>query len=37
MRRLNLQVLYNVRIEEEKAGKAIRSLSKLKRKELVHA
>ena len=34
---LNLQTLYDVRIAEEKVGKAIRSLPKLKRKELVHA
>ncbi len=34
---LNLQTLYDVRIAEQKAGKAIRSLPRLKRKELVHA
>ncbi len=34
---LNLQTLYDVQIAERKAGKAIRSLPKLKRKELVHA
>ena len=34
---LNLQTLYDVRIAEQKRGKAIRSLSRLKRKELVHA
>ena len=34
---LNLQTLYDVRIAEQKAGKAIRSLPKLKRKELVNA
>ena len=33
---LNLQTLYDVRIAEQKAGKAIRHLPKLKRKELVH-
>ena len=32
---LNLQTLYDVRIAERKAGKAIRHLPKLKRKELV--
>ena len=31
------QTLYDVRIAEQKAGKAIRSLPRLKRKELVHA
>ena len=34
---LNLQTLYDVRIAEQKAGKAIRSLPRLKRKELLHA
>jgi hypothetical protein len=34
---LNLQTLYDVRIAEQKAGKAIRSLRRLKRNELVHA
>jgi addiction module HigA family antidote len=34
---LNLQTLYDVRIAEQKAGKAIRSLPRLKRKELPHA
>jgi len=33
---LNLQTLYDVRIAEQKAGKAIRHLPKLKRKELAH-
>src|SRR5258707_14936525 len=33
---LNLQTLYDVRIAEQKAGKAIRSLPSLKRKELVN-
>ena len=34
---LNLQTLYDVRMAEHKAGKAIRALPKLKRKDLVHA
>lgn len=34
---LNLQSLYDVRIAEERAGKAIRSLPRLKRREVVHA
>src|SRR5713101_4837476 len=34
---LNMQTLYDVRIADQKAGKAIRSLPRLKRKELVHA
>ena len=34
---LNLQTLYDVRIAEKKAGKAIRTLPKLKHKDLVHA
>ena len=34
---LNLQTLYDVRMAEHKAGKAIRTLPKLKRKDLVHA
>jgi addiction module HigA family antidote len=34
---LNLQTLYDVRIAEQKAGKSIRTLPKLKRKELLHA
>ena len=34
---LNLQTLYDVRIAEQKAGKTIRSLPRLKRKELLHA
>jgi len=33
---LNLQTLYDVRIAEQKAGKAIRHLPKLTRKELAH-
>ena len=34
---LNLQTLYDVRIAEQKAGQAIRSLPRLKHKQLVHA
>jgi antitoxin HigA-1 len=34
---LNLQTLYDVRIAEHEAGKAIRSLPKLKRKDLVYS
>jgi antitoxin HigA-1 len=34
---LNLQTLYDVRIAEQKAGKAIRNLPRLNRKDLVHA
>jgi addiction module HigA family antidote len=34
---LNLQSLYEVRIAERKAGKSIRSLPKLKRREPLHA
>ncbi len=34
---LNLQTLYDVRIAEHKAGKAIRSLPRLRRKALVQA
>src|SRR5437660_10245825 len=34
---LNLQTLYDVRIAEQKAGKAIRNLPRLHRKDLVHA
>lgn len=33
---LNLQTLYDVRIAEQKTGKSIRCLPKLKHKELVH-
>ena len=33
---LNLQTLYELRIAEQKAGKTIRSLPKLKRREPVH-
>lgn len=34
---LNLQSLYELRLAEQKAGKLIRSLPKLKRREPVHA
>jgi addiction module HigA family antidote len=34
---LNLQSLYELRVAEEKAGKSIKGLPKLKRRELVHA
>src|SRR6266704_946225 len=34
---LNLQSLYDLRVAEKKAGKTIRSLPKLKRREPVHA
>jgi addiction module HigA family antidote len=34
---LNLQTLYDVRMAQHKAGKAIRTLPKLKRKDLVRA
>ena len=34
---LNLQSLYDLRIAEQKAGKAIRGLPKLKRSEPIHA
>src|ERR1700736_7092638 len=34
---LNLQTLYDVRMAEHKAGKAIRTLPRLKRKVIVHA
>jgi addiction module HigA family antidote len=34
---LNLQALYDLRVAERKAGKAIRSLPKLRRREPVHA
>ena len=34
---LSLQTLYDMRLAEQKAGKAIRSLPKLKRKDLLHA
>jgi antitoxin HigA-1 len=34
---LNLQSLYDLRVAEQKAGKSIKSLPKLKRHELLHA
>lgn len=34
---LNLQSLYELRLAEQKAGKSIKSLPKLKRREPVHA
>ncbi len=34
---LNLQSLYDLRVAEQKAGKSIRSLPKLKSREPVHA
>ena len=34
---LNLQSLFELRLAEEKAGKSIKSLPKLKRRESVHA
>jgi antitoxin HigA-1 len=34
---LNLQSLYDLRLAEEKAGKSIKSLPRLKRREPVHA
>ncbi|HEV2490140.1 MAG TPA: HigA family addiction module antitoxin [Candidatus Acidoferrales bacterium] len=34
---LNLQSLYDLRLAEEKAGKSIKALPKLKRREPVHA
>ena len=34
---LNLQSLYELRIAEEKAGKSIKTLPRLKRREPVHA
>jgi addiction module HigA family antidote len=34
---LNLQSLYDLHIAEQKAGKSIKSLPKLKRHELLHA
>ena len=34
---LNLQSLYELRLAEQKAGKSIKSLPKLKRRESVHA
>lgn len=34
---LNLQSLYELRLAEEKAGKSIKALPRLKRRELAHA
>jgi antitoxin HigA-1 len=34
---LNLQNLYDLRLAQKKAGKTIKALPKLKRRELVHA
>ena len=34
---LNLQSLYDLRIAEQRSGKSIKSLPKLKRHELIHA
>ena len=34
---LNLQSLYDLRLAQEKAGKSIKALPTLKRRELVHA
>src|SRR5204862_4190174 len=34
---LNLQSLYDLRVAQEKAGKSIKALPKLKRRELIHA
>ena len=34
---LNLQSLYDLRVAQEKAGKSIKALPTLKRRELVHA
>lgn len=34
---LNLQTLYDLRLAQEKAGKSIKALPRLKRRELVHA
>jgi addiction module HigA family antidote len=34
---LNLQSLYDLRLAQEKVGKSIKGLPKLKRRELVHA
>ncbi len=34
---LNLQALYDLRVAEQKSGKAIKSLPKLRRREPVHA
>jgi antitoxin HigA-1 len=34
---LNLQSIYDLRIAERRAGKSVKSLPRLKRRELVHA
>ena len=34
---LNLQTLYDLRLAQERAGKSIKALPRLKRRELVHA
>jgi antitoxin HigA-1 len=34
---LNLQTLYDVRVAEQRAGKTVRNLPRLKRREPVHA
>ena len=34
---LNLQSLYDLRLAQEKAGKSIKELPRLKRRELLHA
>jgi len=34
---LNLQSLYDLRVAQEKAGKSIKALPTLKRRELIHA
>jgi antitoxin HigA-1 len=34
---LNLQSLYELRLAQEKVGKSIKALPRLKRRELVHA
>jgi len=34
---LNLQIIYDLRLAERKAGKSIKALPTLKRRELVHA
>jgi addiction module HigA family antidote len=34
---LNLQNLYDLRLAQKKAGKSVRALPRLKRRELVHA
>ena len=34
---LNLQNLYDLRLAQKKAGKSVKALPRLKRRELVHA